>query len=576
MPGNDAEDIKTLKNLLLHEEIDRIDKIEARLDDPLAEAERVSGVIAEAVIIRTSKDNMFSKALEPIVENSLMQNMNKRPQDYINILFPIIGSTIRKSISEMFNSMLGSFSKGVENSFSIKGIKWRIEAARSGKSFSEVVMLHTLVYSIDQVFLIHCETGLLLAHVVREGAESKDADMVSGMLTAIQSFAKDCFNKDDDASSLNSLKMDQYTIFLEQSPSIYIACVARGEPPSNFPAKLRECVELILAEFRDHIAQFTGDISHFTGAEKYLADLVDAKFVDDGKKLSRKVRAVPIIILSILLLLLLFKGYSSWKMNKGLNLIKSEPGVLLLDVKKFWSYEPWEILILHDDLAPKAEDILTKHGYKEDLLNIQSISFVSHDPEIVERRIMSKLEIPITAAAVFDRGTLRLIGNADINWIMDARQLAMNTPGVLRVDTSDISDPRFNELQRRVKEIEGAYIFFPLGKAYPVGREAQKLELTMDRLATLERLAQDMSINVSLTIYGHADQIGSLKQNYEISQERAKTIAYMLYARGSHIPVSVFGMGSEYAASDTGESPESRKIELKVNLLQNIDGFNYK
>ncbi len=575
MPGDDSTNILKLKKLLLQEEIDRLDRIEAQLDDPGAEAEKVSRVIAEAVAMRSGKDNMLSKALEPIVESSLRQNLQKRPQDYINILFPIIGSTIRKSISETFTSMLSSFSKGLETSFSLKGLRWRMEAMRSGKSYSEVAMLYTLVYSVDQAFLVHSETGLLLAHAVREGTESKDADMVSGMLTAIQDFAKDCFNKEGDQSALNSLKMDDYTVFIEQSPSVYIACVTRGTPPPEFPAKLRECIELILAEYREPLLHFTGDTTPFAGADKYLLDLLGAKFIDENKKLSKKIKAIPITMLVLLLLLFAYKSYYNYRMNKGVDLISEQQGVLLIDVKKYWRFKPWQVVILRDALAPRAEDILENNGLKKNLLTIRSIPFISYQPELIERRVISKLAIPPTATAVFENGALKLQGTADINWILDARQVALTTPGVLRVDTSDISDPRFDELQEMVTEIEKTRIRFPLGRALPIPEDADKLETAVNRLSELEKLAKRMRINVSLTVYGHADIVGSDKQNYEISLERAKTIAYMLYARGSHIPVSIFGMGASYA-SDSRESLESRKIELKVNLVPSAEGLYFK
>ena len=36
---------------------------------------------------------------------------------------------------------------------------------RTGRSFAEVVMLRSLVYRVEQIFLIHRETSLSLLHV---------------------------------------------------------------------------------------------------------------------------------------------------------------------------------------------------------------------------------------------------------------------------------------------------------------------------------------------------------------------------------------------------------------------------
>ena len=90
-------------------------------------------------------------------------------------------------------------------SFSAQGLKWRLEAWRTGKALREVVLLRTLVYRVEQVFLIHRETGLLLQHVsAGPRRASQDADMVSGMLTAIRDFVQDSFGGKERAGSTPS------------------------------------------------------------------------------------------------------------------------------------------------------------------------------------------------------------------------------------------------------------------------------------------------------------------------------------------------------------------------------------
>jgi outer membrane protein OmpA-like peptidoglycan-associated protein len=89
-----------------------------------------------------------------------------------------------------------------------------------------------------------------------------------------------------------------------------------------------------------------------------------------------------------------------------------------------------------------------------------------------------------------------------------------------------------------------------------------------------------MSIALSLTIYGHADPPGSRRRNYEISQSRARTVASMLYAKGSSMPISIYGMGAAHPREGrTGERESaslppptscddqaSRRIEFRIHL----------
>ena len=75
--------------------------------------------------------------------------------------------------------MLENFNQLLEQSLSPKSLRWRFDAWRTGRSYSELVLLNTLEYEVEQVFLIHQETSLLIQHVYSEFAEKKDPDMVS-------------------------------------------------------------------------------------------------------------------------------------------------------------------------------------------------------------------------------------------------------------------------------------------------------------------------------------------------------------------------------------------------------------
>jgi hypothetical protein len=56
--------------------------------------------------------------------------------------------------------MMQSFNQTIDHSLSFKGLAWRIEAWRTGRPFAEVVLLHTLRFRVEQLFLIHRDTGL--------------------------------------------------------------------------------------------------------------------------------------------------------------------------------------------------------------------------------------------------------------------------------------------------------------------------------------------------------------------------------------------------------------------------------
>ncbi|MDD5399226.1 MAG: OmpA family protein, partial [Dehalococcoidia bacterium] len=245
---HNSDELNSLRTLILAPEQHEIGELKERLNDPKIRAEELSRVIAEAIVIRASTDRKLATALLPTIEEVIRDSVKRDPKFLADSIFPIIGPAIRRSISESLRAMVESMNNTLEHTFSWRGIKWRIESFRTGMPFAEIVLMHTLVYRMEQIFLIHKETGLVLQHVTAESIDSKDADMVSAMLTAIQDFVNDSFAAKED-SSLQNLNMGELTILIEQGPRTVLASVIRGNPPSELRTILKEILENIEFEY---------------------------------------------------------------------------------------------------------------------------------------------------------------------------------------------------------------------------------------------------------------------------------------------------------------------------------------
>ena len=582
----DSDELSRLRGLLFAREIALIDKLRDALSSKYRDADTVSDVLAEAVILRSGKDRQLNTALEPLVDEILKNSLRRRQNEFVNVLFPLMGPSIRKSIAETFRSMLGSFSKSVEMAFSWRGLRWRLQGWRSGKPFSEIVMLNTLVYRVEQIFFIHSETGLVLSHQVNEGVGSHDADMVSAMLTAIQDFVRDCFASGSDGE-LESLQLGDFTIYIEKSPKAYLACVVRGAPPGDFKLHLRGTLELMLVEYAEQLEEFDGDTAHFQTAARFLDSCMLSHYADEDKPLPLWAKALP---LALVLLAAGWFGFSHYQniklageraafaqdMHDTLRILRAEPGLMIVHVDE--TSLPWQVIAFKDALARDPEAILRGHGIDVGRFAFKTVPFISYDASIVSRRAQTGLTLPDTVTMDFDgKGTLYLRGTAPLAWVVQARDQARTMPGVERVDTSGIHDPKMERIESLVREIEGTSIEFPSGKDIPVARDLPKLQKAVDALAELEQISNEMGFSTSLTIYGHADSTGLEKRNYEISQARTRTVAAMLYAKGSSIPIAMYGMGAAFpkggqpetaAPGKAREDQASRRIELRVHLAR--------
>lgn len=585
-------DIVRLRELLFSHEIALIDALRAALESREFTTQKVSEVLAEAVLVRSGKDPALSIALEPLVDAIVKASLGRRRDDFVDALFPLMGPTIRKSIAEGFRSMLGSFSKSMEMAFSWKGLKWRFEAWRSGKVFSEIVMLNTLVYRVEQLFFIHSDTGLVLSHLTGENVESQDADMVSAMLTAIQDFVRDCFSSGK-KDTLQSLQMGEFTIYIEKAHRAYIACVIRGTPPADFHAHLRATLDLLLVEYEENLTAFSGDSEPFTGAYRYLEPCLLSHYADSDRPVPLWTKA----LLALLVILALGGAGYAWHAHaeaetarklalaqeeayaaslwQAVNRLRAEPGLMVASVTEE-KMAPWETIVLKDSLARSPEEVLRDGGGDSSLLSVKTIPFISYDPSIVVLRVAKAIQPPDTVTMTFDeKGMLSFSGTAPMAWIVSTREEARAIPGVEHVDLAGVRDPMMDRITAMIREVESAVIEFPLGRDTPIPQDEPRLKKAVDTLVDLEKIAQGMGFTVTLTIYGHADSLGQEKRNYEISQARARTVAAMLYARGSSMPVAMYGMGSGYPRGDRDDDAPggpgkgdqaSRRIEMRVHF----------
>ncbi len=277
MHGALDDELVNLRTLLVSPEQQEIAVLKERLNDPDIRAEELSRVLAEAIVIRASKDKKLAQALLPTIELTIKDSVKKDPKFLADAIFPVIGPAIRKAISESIRSMVQSINETMSYAFSWQGLKWRIESIQTGRPFAEIVLLHTLIYSVEQVFLVHRETGLLLQHVAATEEGIKDVDMVSGMLTAIQDFVHDSFGVSEN-QVLQSLNVGDYTIWVEQGPQVALAAVIRGNPPESLRAHMEEELEKIEFEQRYCLQDFKGDVAPFALSRHHLEScLMQAK-----------------------------------------------------------------------------------------------------------------------------------------------------------------------------------------------------------------------------------------------------------------------------------------------------------
>lgn len=280
-PGGNA--LVKLRDLLLGPVQTQLGKLQDRLDKPELHANDVSRVLPESIILRSSRDKQIAKALEPSIEEAIKTSIKKNPKVLADALFPVMGPAIRKAISSTIRGMIQSLNQILEYSLSWQGLKWRLEALQTRRPFGEVVLLHTLVYHVEQVFLIHRDTGLVLQHAVSKEVTPEDPDLVSSMLTAIQDFVKDSFGAEKE-ETLQTLSIGDRSIWIEEGPQAVLAAVINGNAPTDFHSVLAKTLDAIHLNQRSALESFDGDDTPFEAIKTDLEECLQYQIKQKKQK----------------------------------------------------------------------------------------------------------------------------------------------------------------------------------------------------------------------------------------------------------------------------------------------------
>src|SRR5208283_4704039 len=276
---NGSASFVELRHLILAPEQEALERLHERIENPEARTDDVSGVVAEAIQRRREQggSDALSEALAPTIETALRESVRKDPATLADALFPVMGPAIRISILETLRSFLYSFNEIMDQSLSWQGLKWRLEALRTGRSFTEVVLLHSLVFRVEQVFLIHRKTGLPLGHAVAPTVATQDPSLVSGMLSAIQDFVRDSFHTAE-GQGLGRMNVGDLDVWVEQGPQAIIAAVIRGIAPHVLRDTLAETLESIHRLYAVQLEHFDGNTLPFATVDADLTRCLEFRY----------------------------------------------------------------------------------------------------------------------------------------------------------------------------------------------------------------------------------------------------------------------------------------------------------
>ncbi|HUB44498.1 MAG TPA: OmpA family protein [Acetobacteraceae bacterium] len=423
-----------LRTLLLGREIEAL----ARLEDPQQFAAAVGRVLPAAV---AHSDEQLGQSLAPALENATQSSIRANPQRLVNILYPLIVPAISKSIGETIDKTFQSLNETLKHSLTWRGLRWRLEAWRSGKSFAEVVLNHTLVYQVEHMFLIHRHTGLLMSHVAAENAESQDPQIVSSMLVAIQDFVRDSFSGAQH-QGLDALRLGELRLWSEAGPFATLVAVIRGNPPEDLHGMLTKTLSRIHGEYGLLLENFDGDSAGLHGIETELAAGVAQRMVAPLPTRTGFPWFVALVALVVLLLAGAW-GIHGWLSERRwedyLARLRSQPGIVVTEAGRHDG--KYQVGGLRDPLAIDPVSILNTVGLKARQVVFHWVRYEGLDAPIVLKRLQASLDPPSGVTFAVDGNRIVAKGSASAAWLDRARAAALLLPvGAPAFDVSAVKN----------------------------------------------------------------------------------------------------------------------------------------
>ena len=252
-----------LKELLLTDDRKEFEALSAKFLEKTEVKKEVSPVVDEKI---DDLKNNFSNHFGGHITEAIKVQIRESQDEVVEALYPIIGKLIKKFIVAEIAKLTETINETINDKFSISQIIKRLFKGK--RTDADDVFQEVFEPIIEEVFVIEKDSGLLRGNFSR--GNIADKDMVSGMLTAIKSFAEDAFSKE--GQDLEDIKFENFQLSIQNFKSIYIATATSGIINSEFKEELLDDINT-LAE------KVLMDRS-FLSEEKRLNELIITTFIN--------------------------------------------------------------------------------------------------------------------------------------------------------------------------------------------------------------------------------------------------------------------------------------------------------
>ncbi len=521
-----------LKAILLSEDREKIRLLEQELKAlrlTLADKEQLLDLLDPLTIellarrIRQSSGEMAS-VLAPAVGPAIREQISRAKDDIVDALYPVIGKAIRKAVAEAMKNLARTVNEKLDHALSFRMLRKRIEAKIKGISADEVLLSQILPFTVHEIFYIHKQSGILLAHASTEHGSGPDKDIIGGMLTAIKNFAQDALGSSEGPpQDLNLIEYDDFRIYLENGRYAFLAVVISGVPTEPFYKQIKHLESSLHKAYATHLRSFNGSTQPFAHVAEQL-NLFLKRFSPEPEG---KTKAPVWLKVAVLILLFAFLG---------------------LALRSVWptaDKQPQTPVARHS-IAFNRQEIIQQLSKKlpasmhRDLANLH---FLFNEHTLFVQGTVSSM-----AARLLITGTLARISEFPV--VVDALTVS-------------------HAVRQAIDKINKSAIFFAKGKSDLSPQAKAKLDTLLPYFSLLE--------NRKIKITGYSDSLGSETLNLQISARRAENVKRYLVMHGfepAQLVTEAKGSDEPLAPNATEQGrARNRRVSFKVTESHNHEQY---
>jgi len=578
--------LEALRRIILEEDEKKLMRLEEELSnlkiqiaDKEALLDSLEPVIADLLErkIISSRDEM-AEALAPIMGEAIKRQVSEAKEDVVDALYPVIGKAIRKSVAEAMKKLVESANQKIDQTLRRRLFAKRIQSKITGVPEGELILKDTLPFHIEEIFLIHKASGLLIAYVSSSQAETTvDEELIGGMLTAIRDFVAEAF-KTEQKQDLNEIQYGDSRIILEMGRYSYLAVVVSGVIPGDFKDHLQKLDRRIHNRYFKQLRQFNGDMTELGEIAKPLQRYLKTHNLEREPAIPQKQRPYLLYFLSFVLLAVLLV-ISAFKLTDYLNHRKIINAAeerfetasqlrqqdLKVDLKEGWlivtgSVDSSHQVALIDSLLHPIKGIEGVHN-----------RVILKMPQALNTRILEQIQQKMSQSKnlnhlkprfIFDGDQVIIEGEvADLKAKRDLGFLVSEIPGV-RIVTNNLKilDEKEISIGQDRDFLKEQTIYFGKNEVIISEEQFDKLQAVLEFIETRN--------NAKLVIKGYSDNSDDFDYNLKLSEQRAQTVATYLMSKklpANDIIIEFFGEENPIASNETEAGrAENRRVEFDI------------